>query len=183
VLVTGPGSLWTNRGAFSISGGLLLNSSSNQLVVSDGGTLASGGMATLAGFGNRGLVTGPGSRWVSQSDFTFAGNRNFLELRAGAGLLISSNTTFGDIFASGDTNTALLTGAGTAWTNGGDLNIGFSSTKYVLTASNGASVLWGVEFPWEHLAEPISTAFRLPIPGPVGRLLQAFMWAAARRQT
>src|SRR5439155_19444217 len=34
-LVTGPGSLWTNRGSFSISTAIFSNSRSNQLVVSN----------------------------------------------------------------------------------------------------------------------------------------------------
>jgi len=40
-------------------------------------------------------------------------------------------------------NTVLLTGTGTAWTNSGDLTMGFGRTRGVLTASNGATLFVG----------------------------------------
>ncbi|HEX5223252.1 MAG TPA: hypothetical protein VFZ59_27075 [Verrucomicrobiae bacterium] len=142
-LVTGPGSLWTNRNSFFMSGGFLVASPSNRLVVSDSGALVSGGTVTVGGFGNQVLITGAGSRWVNQSDFNFAGTGNRLELREGAALLVSSNSILGDLLASFDTNSVLLADVGTAWTNSGDVTIGFSRTPTFLTASNGASMFVG----------------------------------------
>jgi hypothetical protein len=140
-LVTGPGSLWTNRGGFSVANPFLGSSTSNRLVVSDGGALVSAGAASVGGFGNRVLVTGAGSRWAGAGDFTFGGTDNQLELSAGA-TLVSTNAILGDI-ASGNTNTIALSGAGTAWTNGGNFTVGFSSSRGVLTASNGAALWFG----------------------------------------
>src|ERR1051325_6126158 len=138
-LITGPGSLWTNRGSFSISTAIFSSSRSNRLVVSNSAALvfASGG---VGGFGNQVLVTGAGSRWESRSDFTFGGSDNQLELRDGAAL-ISSNATITDI-TSGDTDTILLTDVSTVWTNSGDLTMGYAS-RGVVTVSNGAAFFVG----------------------------------------
>jgi T5SS/PEP-CTERM-associated repeat protein len=139
-LVTGAGSLWTNAGSFSISPGIFA-SSSNQLVVSDSGALAVGGTAAVGGFGNQVFITGVGSRWANQSDFTFGGGDNRLEVSAGA-WLVSSNGNIGDLTGS-DSNTVLLTGTGTVWSNSGSLSMGWGGARAVLTASNGAALFVG----------------------------------------
>ncbi len=139
-LITGPGSLWTNRGSFTISSGFFA-SSSNRLVVSNSAALFSGGTATVSGSGNQVVITGVGSRWANQSDFAFGGSGNRLELNGGAGL-VSSTASLTD-FSSGDDDIVLLTGTGTFWTNNGDLTIGFGGARCLLTASNAASLFIG----------------------------------------
>src|SRR5436853_424339 len=75
---------------------IFATSSSNLLVVSDGAALVSAGSASVAGYGNQVFITGPGSRWANQSDFTFGGTSNRLEVSDGA-TLISSNATITDL--------------------------------------------------------------------------------------
>lgn len=87
-LITGPGSLWTNRNSVSIASGFF-GGRSNTLVVRGSAALVSGGTASVGGFGNQVLITGAGSRWANQSDFAFGGTGNRLELSDGAGLVSS----------------------------------------------------------------------------------------------
>jgi len=134
-LITGTGSLWSNRNSFAISSGFFTSSSSNQLVVSDGAALVSSGAASVAGFGSQIFITGTGSRWASQSEFTLGGSSNNLQVSDGA-WLVTSNGTITDL-TSGQPDTVLLTGVGTVWTNSQDLTMGWSSHG-VVTVSNGA---------------------------------------------
>src|ERR1051326_3134461 len=140
-LVTGPGSLWTNSGSFSISGAFLSTSKSNQLVVSNSAALVSIGGTTVGGYGNQVVVTGAGSRWENQSGFSFGGGPNRLEVSDGAGL-VSSNATIADLTGSGDV-TVLLTGTATLWTNTAELSMGYGGARGALTVSNGASLFLG----------------------------------------
>jgi T5SS/PEP-CTERM-associated repeat protein len=140
-LVTGPGSLWTNSGSFSISGAFFSTSRSNQLVVSNSAALVSIGGATVGGYGNQVVVTGAGSRWENQSGFSFGGGPNRLEVSDGAGL-VSSNATIADLTGSGDV-TVLLTGTATLWTNTAELSMGYGGARGALTVSNGASLFLG----------------------------------------
>jgi T5SS/PEP-CTERM-associated repeat protein len=162
-LVTGPASLWTNRSSFAISGAFFSSSRSNGLVVSNGAALASGGSASVGGVGNQVTVTGAGSRWANQSDFSFGGAANRLEVSDGAGLVSGSASISG--FDSGDANTVLLTGTGTVWTNSTNLNIGFGGARGVLTASNGASLLFGGSVTLGGIAAANSNSVSISDPG------------------
>jgi len=139
-VVTGAGSLWTNRNSFGISATIFASSSSNLLVVSDGAALVSAGAASVAGYGNQVFIAGPGSRWANQSDFTFGGTSNRLEV-SDVATLISSNATVTDL-TTGDTDTILLTGSGTIWTNSQELTMGYAA-RGVVIVSNGAAFLVG----------------------------------------
>ena len=140
-LVTGAGSLWTNNGAFSISGAFFSSSKGNQVVVSNGAALVAVGGSSVEGSGNQVVVTGAGSRWASQSSFSFGGGPNRLDVTDGAAL-VSSNATIADLVGSGDT-TVLLTGTGTVWSNTAELQMGYGAARGVLTVSNGASAYLG----------------------------------------
>lgn len=140
VLVTGPGSLWANRSAVDLNNALV--GGFGQLVVSNGAAVVSGGTATVGGTGNKVVVTGAGSRWANQSDFTFGGSANQLRVSDGAGM-VCSNAIIGSLSVGGD-DTVLVTGAGSFWTNRGDLTMGFANAvRTVLVISNGASARVG----------------------------------------
>ncbi|PWU12570.1 MAG: hypothetical protein C5B50_21250 [Verrucomicrobia bacterium] len=141
VLVTGPGSLWTNRSAVAISDALAAGGF-HQLTVSNGAAVLSGGAGNVGGTGNQLLITGPGSRFANQLDFTLGGSANNLQVSQGAGF-ICSNTTVGSLFP-GDYDSILVTDAGSFWTNRGDLTMGLGpGIPTALVASNGASVFTG----------------------------------------
>ena len=113
VLVTGTGSEWTN-GSFLFVGDL---GSGNSLTVSDGGSVTAGVVDVGYSPGNSGnsvVVSGGGS--------------------------ISSASTY--IGRYGSSNSVLVTGSGSTWTNtsSAPLYIGFGGTDSSLTVADGGSV-------------------------------------------
>src|SRR5262249_12226387 len=84
VLVTGPGSLWTNRSAIELNNALVGGFS--RLVVSNGAAVAAGGTGTVGGTGNRVFITGAGSRYAMRSELTIGGADNQLAVSDGAAM-------------------------------------------------------------------------------------------------
>jgi T5SS/PEP-CTERM-associated repeat protein len=140
VTVGGSGSSWTNSGTLVVGGG-----GNGTLTILDGSSVSSD--IGLLGIGSNGTgtvtVSGAGSNWMNNS-----------QLRIGSGALIFSGSIgtltiegggrvsngLGQIGASyGSTGTAVVTGAGSNWTNSGDLEIGFEGTG-TLRIENGGSV-------------------------------------------
>jgi T5SS/PEP-CTERM-associated repeat protein len=140
-LVTGSGSLWTNSDSLSVGS----SGKNNRLVISDGGNVVSGRDGYLgAGVNssnNSALVTGSASLWTVNTNLHvgFAGNNNSLVISNGAtvasmeGYLGADNT-----FASN--NSALVTGAGSLWTNSANLYAGFGGKSNSLTIADGGKV-------------------------------------------
>ena len=133
-LVTGSGSLWNNRdlhiGASTFPG----------LVVSNGGVVLSAN--SYVGNTNQMLVTGSGSLWSNRNDLALAGRRNTLSISDSAWLVNGNGylggLTAGDVTASN--NLALLTGAGSTWSNWGNVFVGFAGQGNQLVVSNSASM-------------------------------------------
>lgn len=139
-LVTGAGSLWSNRLDLRVGTG----GRSNQLIVRDGGWVASqsGFVGNNVGANNNfALVSGSGSVWSNALNLTvgFNGVGNRLVIEAG-GLAHCNLGKVGD-FGSATDNEARVTGTGSRWNVQTDLTIGRLLGGNRLIVSNGA-VVW-----------------------------------------
>jgi len=137
VLVTGSGSLWSNRADLSLGG----SGSGNLLVVSNGGWVVNSNASVGASsLGNLALVTGTNSTWSNRADL-YVGNgarENQLVVSDGA-LVVDNNGVLGKTVTSSN-NFALVTGGGSIWNNRLDLDIGRSGRDNQLIVSNGGWV-------------------------------------------
>ena len=134
VLVTGPGSVWSNANGLYVGiGGI-----GNNLVISNGGAVFDY-LATLGPYAtssnNSVLVTGPGSVWNSDGVY-FYGGSNSLVVSEG-GQLVSGGA---DVEGGGDS--VLVTGSGSVWSNASYLRVGYVGDN-LLVVSNGAQIVVG----------------------------------------
>jgi len=150
VIVTGAGSVWTNSGDLTIG----YDGSSNSMVISNGAVVANGEFNYGGVIGqnsdssnNSVLVTGAGSVWTNSGDLTigYDGSSNSMVISNGA---VVANGEFyygGDIGQNSDSsnNSVLVTGAGSVWTNSGDLIVGEDGSSNSMVISNGAVVANG----------------------------------------
>ena len=113
VVVTGSGSLWTNNGNLNIGN----SGPFNQLVVSNGGVVACSGSL---GVGN----SGASNQLMVLSGATMADNNGRL-----------------GVFAFADWNLAVVSGAGSQWTNNGELDIGPTGSSNQMLATNGGKIV------------------------------------------
>ena len=133
VLITGPGSLWTNKDIIYVGNA----SANNRLVVSNSAQLISGNTSGVGSrIGNQSgadnnsvTTTGNGSSWNASSQLTVGhdGKGNQLTI-ANSGAV--SSTTFAIGGSSGNSNIAMVTGSGSLWTN--------TSTTAVTVGSTGS---------------------------------------------
>src|SRR5262249_34083819 len=130
VLLTGAGTLWSNQNNFTLGN----SSSANRLVVSNGATVFTGrngllGVNTGAN-SNTVMVTDPNSHWSGGglSSFLYVGsNAPFNRLIVSNGA-VADRWEFSYLGFSGTSlsNAAVVTGAGSLWSNLGPLVIGFT---------------------------------------------------------
>ncbi|HBA84715.1 MAG TPA: hypothetical protein DCZ95_11530 [Verrucomicrobia bacterium] len=147
VIVSGPGSVWTNSGALSLG----QYGSGNCLVVSNGGQLST----FFMGMGERAesrknvmIVTGPGSQaqilkelYVGQ----YNGSENMIRVSDGAYVYTSNGAHIG---FGGVSNSVVLEGPQTYWWVEGSyakINLGYYGSYNSLTVSNQASLNGGVD--------------------------------------
>ena len=134
VTVSGSGSEWENGSDLQIA-----NSGTGSLLITNGGGVSdSSGYIGLNGGTGMAIVTGSGSAWTSSNEFFVgeSGTGTLLVTSGGALSSGSGNAYFGD--QAGSTGLAIVSGAGSQWTTGGDIYIGYSGTGTL--AINGASV-------------------------------------------
>jgi autotransporter-associated beta strand protein/T5SS/PEP-CTERM-associated repeat protein len=136
--VTGSNSLWTNSTSIYVG----YDGSGNSLVISNGGT-AIGYTVFIGTFAsssnNSVLVTGANSRLNTSSTLYFGyggSGGNSLVISNGGTVAASSS----DIGVSSINNSALVTGAGSLWTNSGTLRLGPNNTNNALTVSDGGTL-------------------------------------------
>ena len=138
VLVTGPGSTWTNN---TLTVGF--NGHSNSLVISNGGEVANGvgGIGwELASSNNSVLVTGPGSTWRN-SDLLFIGlNGDGNSLVISNGGSVTNTIGYVGFSANSSNSSVLVTGSGSTWTNSGALIVGAEGTNSSLTVAEGGTI-------------------------------------------
>jgi len=121
ILVTGPGSVWTNSGAFDLGKYF----GDNQMIIANGGVIVSAD--ALIGKGSSGsvvtsnsvLVTGAGSRWNISGNLTEAGGSyQTVTVSNGGVVQVSGNVLVGTV--SGDINNQIVVaGGGLTATNAG----------------------------------------------------------------
>jgi fibronectin-binding autotransporter adhesin len=143
VIVTDPGSFWSNSGSLAIGNE---GASANSMVVSNGGRVADGngfvGAPIDTSPGNYVLVTGVGSVWsnsgalaVGQS--TSPGNTSNNLVITRGGLVISASGTIGSLANS---NGVLVTDTGSLWSITSNLFVGSAGSANSLVISNRGQV-------------------------------------------
>ncbi|MFZ2643453.1 MAG: hypothetical protein WA117_20850, partial [Verrucomicrobiia bacterium] len=144
--VSGAGSVWSNSADLRVGNGSSYgnNSSFNQLMVSNGGTVFSAngyvGYGSVAG-NNMATVSGAGSLWRNSAQLYvgYIGSSNQLTISNG-GQVASANSVVG-YHAFSSNNTVLVTGVGSLWSNSGNLIVGATGAFNSLTITNGGVVL------------------------------------------
>ena len=140
-LVTGAGSLWSNRAELFVGS----FGPGNQLIVSNGARVvcANGSIGNAPGSSNNlVVVTGSGSVWTNHQSLQVGGNGgggNRLIIEAG-GKVGSDDSYIGPIEGY---NEALVTGPGSLWSIRTDLAVGLNPSNNRLVVSNGAAVVVG----------------------------------------
>jgi fibronectin-binding autotransporter adhesin len=140
--IDGAGSLWRSGNSLFIGAA----GSQNGLVVTNGGTVADttgyigGNPSFFSSFGSFAVVTGGGSLWSNAMDlhvgFSSLSASNQLLVSSG-GTVLSSNGFVG--FASAG-NSAVVTGAGSLWSNRNTLTVGNNASGNLLIVSNSGTV-------------------------------------------
>jgi T5SS/PEP-CTERM-associated repeat protein len=146
-VVTGAGSLWKNTTEFRVGDA----GSGNRLRVDNGGTVGNNGIGAL-GYSlfsgtNTALITDPGSQWTNQNDLYIgaSGSGNLLVVSNGA--VVRSAAGLIGAFSGSSNNAAVVTGAGSLWTNASTLSVGGSGgSGNRLIISNSAAVFVGSSF-------------------------------------
>lgn len=143
VVVTGNGSSWSNVAELAVGNG----GSSNSLLIEDGGLVynANGVIGVEEGSANNSVVVrGTNSVWKN-SDTLMVGRKgdgNSLQVLDGAAV----NSNFGAIGFETPAvgNTVLVAGAGSTWSNSGDLLVGSAlNSANSLSIQNGGKVMVG----------------------------------------
>jgi T5SS/PEP-CTERM-associated repeat protein/autotransporter-associated beta strand protein len=138
VLVTGTNSAWTNTNELTVG----YQGSSNSLVISNGGSVASlNGRIGIQSSSNNVLVTGTGSAWTNTTELLIGntGSDNSLVI-SNEGTVVTGMCLIGDQ-STASNNSVLVTGTNSAWTNTGDLFVGYYGSGNSLVISNGGAVV------------------------------------------
>lgn len=134
-------------GSFTVGNGA--NATNNLLEISNGGTVTNttGTLGTGGGHWNNAFVTNDGSMWVNLGTLTIgeaaaASRSNSLTI-ADSGFVFSTNVWIGNV---GSYNSALVTGAGSVWSNVLSFTVGGAGTApefNSLTISDGGILVSG----------------------------------------
>lgn len=140
VLVSGRGSIWSNRFDLTVGSG----GSGNRLTITDGGAVHDSfgyvGYST-ASSNNSVLVTGARSVWMNPGGGVMigsAGRGNLLTV-ANGGMVVSGTGLVGSDF--GTNNLAVVTGSGSTWSNSSFFYLGNGGSGNSLVVSNGGAVV------------------------------------------
>jgi T5SS/PEP-CTERM-associated repeat protein len=150
VLVTGPGSVWSNTAetSFAIGGGC----ASNNLVISNGGKVVTPCLTrylcrTILACSSA-LVSDPGSVWncgdALMVDCCYTIEHGSSLVISNGGQVVSLTATVGDTAPS---NIVVVTGTGSVWNCGNELDVGYSaSAGNRVVVSEGGHVVCGSTF-------------------------------------
>jgi T5SS/PEP-CTERM-associated repeat protein len=139
VAVTG-GAVWTNSGGLFVgnygSFNILVITNSSQVFNNDGHI----GEDTNAIF-NSVLVSGTNSLWNNNGQFNVGafGSGNQLMVNNGGRVAVLTDSFIGRMNVAGS-NSVLVTGSGSVWTNGGDLYVGYDGYGNSLSVASGGRV-------------------------------------------
>jgi T5SS/PEP-CTERM-associated repeat protein len=144
LIVTGTGSTWTDTFPFGFSVGF--QSRSNLMQITSGGAVFDGYgvVGSENGSNNLAVVAGPGSVWNNTTQF-IVGSDSFdcrlVVSNGGAVFGGSLDSYLGQLDSSGaNSNSALVAGSGSIWSNRANLYIGYGSYGTTLVISNGGVV-------------------------------------------
>jgi len=136
-MVTGSGSVWTNSNIMYIG-----YSENNRLTIANSGFVYSASASlgqTAGGTSNMVVVTDPGSLWnpvgATIGDHS-VGNQAII---TNGGRVTTVGLTIGNN-VGGAFNSVTVTGTGSAWTNTGDINVGYFGRDNQLIVSGGGRV-------------------------------------------
>ena len=136
-VVSGAGSLWTSELDFYV--GFL--GMGNQLKVSDSGVVrSSSGYLGFFSTGNVAVVTGPGSLWTNALGLAVGYNGGGNQLVVSNGGVVRNTEGYLGYGSTSDGNAAVVTGAGSLWTNELNLIVGYDGSGNQLLVSNGGRV-------------------------------------------
>ena len=153
VLVTGAGSVWTNYDDVYVGD----SGAGNSLVISNGGRVINnyGYIGEAAGSdSNSVVVTGAGSVWANNSDMYVGGYGADNSLVISNGCWVSDDMGVIGYDTNSFGNQALVTGAGSVWSNTTAVFIGYYGPSNNLVISNGGLVADG----WGLIGEADSTS-------------------------
>jgi T5SS/PEP-CTERM-associated repeat protein len=144
MLVTGTGSLWSNNAVIYVgnSGG------GNSLTIADGGKVFAGayGYVGNSSSSNSAMVTGTNAAWIIGGSIYvgYTGSGNSLTMSNGGAVVGGPFITDANIgYFGGTSNSVLVTGTGSVWSNINGITIGLEPTcsGNSLTVTNGGTVL------------------------------------------
>lgn len=138
MIVTGTGSIWSNVAQVYIGN----NGGGNSLTISDGGRVDFASYLQM-GFtdNNTALVTGSNSVWNlgSSLEVGLTGKNNQMKVADGA-KVYNPDGYIGYFYASGQSNSVVVTGPGSVWSNAGLLHVGYAGRDSSLIITNGGKV-------------------------------------------
>jgi T5SS/PEP-CTERM-associated repeat protein len=137
IIVSGSGSTWQVLSEFRLS----LDGSNLSVTVSDGGTFDSGQSSIgYSSSSNQVVVSGPDSSWTVRSNLNVgrSASVNLLWITNG-GRVSSVSGSLSSL--GGNDNLAVVTGAGSVWSNQTRLRIGVSGDKNEVRVSDGGLVV------------------------------------------
>lgn len=147
--VAGPGSMWSNTAGLNV--GLGTNSSGNLLVVSNGASAFAGQAVNLGGTVggglNRAFVHGAGTLWHLAAALSVGGSShsNRLEILAGGQLATTAASASGaatlGLNGGAHFNEALVSGAGSLWSNASPIRVGHNGNSNRLVVANEGQLL------------------------------------------
>jgi autotransporter-associated beta strand protein/T5SS/PEP-CTERM-associated repeat protein len=137
--VSGEGSSWLNENFLYVG----YEGTSNELVITSGGVVAAGWFGVIGSestsASNKLTVSGAGSSFSTSGELIVgsygSGNRMFVD--SGATV---QNLWSGTIGYIGSSNSVVVSGGSSLWTNGGEVYIGYFGTENSLTVSDDGSV-------------------------------------------
>lgn len=135
MVVTG-GATWTNPGSLFVGYG----GDACQLTISDSGQVFNA--SAILGYesaGNAALVTGSGTTWFAGST-SVGGGGSGNRLTVSSGAKVVSDVSYLGLFSWSESNSVLVTGSGSVWSNSQYLYVGNGGAGNQLTISNGATV-------------------------------------------
>ena len=183
VMVSGSGSSWANEGA------LIIDSDGDGSMEITDGAVVSSAAADVQGSrwrdsSHRVTVSGAGSIWTNSGYFFFGKNGKATMDITGGGTVVSGSGTSGPYRSyiaenSQSTCTVTVDGAGSAWTNSGNLYVGFYGAG-VLNICRGGLVSSGAALTIDHDSDgdsyiTMATGGMLALGGDAGGSLGEFL--------
>ncbi|MBN1675556.1 MAG: DUF2334 domain-containing protein [Kiritimatiellae bacterium] len=142
VLVTGPGTLWSNHYGVTVGAAGV----SNRVTLAAGAQAESLSCEVGTGSGataNALTVTGAGSTWSNRAHLVLGGAGSCNTFTVADGGRVEAGYAFVGLEAGATGNTVRVTGAGSCWSNAGNLVVGVEGSGNLFTIETGTVVSVG----------------------------------------